>query len=371
MTKQFLRRRALFFLPCLLFLIIIVAFYELTYDNEIQNEFHHHSSYTNTNSSRAVAIHYHESLRYIPHSTVDAWSERDYLIVFGIPSVDVDGWRRRRYLQRTTCWQFPGVATRRNNFTGDMLVLYVLARHPSQGYEYSAALVKEAGEWHDIIALSMKEGVSTVPKMIGGLGYYSLEAGVGLSRKVYFWFELALGIFSKVNYFAKGDDDTFIYIPQFLADLKVLPNRCLYWGAMVLSRHSVHFDFAVGPCYTLSRDVAESFLSYKPLSRLLSLSYDSARESEYAALHVSTEDVMVGRVLHDVKSQCLVLVNESIYRFHDLHYSKYKARPTNCSVFLHHLKEKEYVKLMKKYSNRIAETGKKYKLISGRIVFDC
>ncbi|ORC86786.1 uncharacterized protein TM35_000262380, partial [Trypanosoma theileri] len=31
-----------------------------------------------------------ESLRYIPHSTVQTWKERDYLIVFGIPSIDIE-----------------------------------------------------------------------------------------------------------------------------------------------------------------------------------------------------------------------------------------------------------------------------------------
>ncbi|ORC84778.1 putative UDP-Gal or UDP-GlcNAc-dependent glycosyltransferase, partial [Trypanosoma theileri] len=69
-----------------------------------------------------------EEIRYIPRRTVQTWKERDYLIVFGVPSMDVTAQMKRRLLQRTTCWQFPGVATRSNNFTGSMLVLYVLAR---------------------------------------------------------------------------------------------------------------------------------------------------------------------------------------------------------------------------------------------------
>ncbi|ORC86779.1 putative UDP-Gal or UDP-GlcNAc-dependent glycosyltransferase, partial [Trypanosoma theileri] len=73
----------------------------------------------NTDSPDATADN--ESLRYIPHRTLETWRERDYLIVFGIPSVDINSRRRRRDLQRTTCWQFPGVARRANNFTGDML----------------------------------------------------------------------------------------------------------------------------------------------------------------------------------------------------------------------------------------------------------
>ncbi|KAF8284609.1 hypothetical protein TcYC6_0026720 [Trypanosoma cruzi] len=84
------------------------------------------------------------ALAYIPRRVVDTWSRREYLIVLGIPSTDDEARRTQRNLQRTTCWRFPGVATRTNDFTGAMLVLYVLGRHPSHGYEYSAALLKEA-----------------------------------------------------------------------------------------------------------------------------------------------------------------------------------------------------------------------------------
>ncbi|ORC86783.1 putative UDP-Gal or UDP-GlcNAc-dependent glycosyltransferase, partial [Trypanosoma theileri] len=77
------------------------------------------TSSSSTDSPDATMMN--ESLRYIPHSTLQTWRERDYLIVFGIPSVDINSRRRRRYLQRTTCWQFPGVARRANNFTGAML----------------------------------------------------------------------------------------------------------------------------------------------------------------------------------------------------------------------------------------------------------
>ncbi|PWU93017.1 hypothetical protein C3747_306g30 [Trypanosoma cruzi] len=79
-----------------------------------------------------------------PTPCVDTWSRREYLIVLGIPSTDDEARRTRRKLQRSTCWRFPGVATRANDFTGAMLVLYVLGRHPSHGYYYSAALLEEA-----------------------------------------------------------------------------------------------------------------------------------------------------------------------------------------------------------------------------------
>ncbi|ORC80253.1 uncharacterized protein TM35_001731030, partial [Trypanosoma theileri] len=31
-----------------------------------------------------------ETLRYIPRSVVDTWAQREYLVVFGIPSVDIE-----------------------------------------------------------------------------------------------------------------------------------------------------------------------------------------------------------------------------------------------------------------------------------------
>ncbi|RNC60367.1 UDP-Gal or UDP-GlcNAc-dependent glycosyltransferase, partial [Trypanosoma cruzi] len=74
---------------------------------------------------RAAAVD-DAALAYIPRSVVDTWSRREYLIVLGIPSTDDEARRTRRNLQRTTCWRFPGVATRANDFTGAMLVLYVL-----------------------------------------------------------------------------------------------------------------------------------------------------------------------------------------------------------------------------------------------------
>ncbi|KAF8285097.1 hypothetical protein TcBrA4_0032890 [Trypanosoma cruzi] len=92
---------------------------------------------------RAAAVD-DAALAHTPRRVVDTWSRQEYLIVLGILSVDYEARRTRRNLQRSTCWQFPGVATRANEFTGAMLVLCVLGRYPSHGYGYSAALLEEA-----------------------------------------------------------------------------------------------------------------------------------------------------------------------------------------------------------------------------------
>ncbi|KAF8292401.1 putative UDP-Gal or UDP-GlcNAc-dependent glycosyltransferase [Trypanosoma cruzi] len=143
------------------------------------------------------------ALAYIPRSVVDTWSRREYLIVLGIPFTDVEERRTRRNLQRTTCWRFPGVATRANEFTGAMLVLYVLGRHPSHGYDYSAALLEEAAQWQDVVALPMNEGRVSAGKKVSVEGYSGIEAMMGFGRKTYMRFGLALRLFPNTRYIAK------------------------------------------------------------------------------------------------------------------------------------------------------------------------
>ncbi|EKF26385.1 UDP-Gal or UDP-GlcNAc-dependent glycosyltransferase, putative, partial [Trypanosoma cruzi marinkellei] len=149
---------------------------------------------SNPRHSRAAAVD-DAALAYIPRRVVDTWSRREYLIVLGIPSTDDEARRKQRNLQRSTCWRFPGVVTRANNFTGAMLVLYVLGRHPSHGYDYSAALLEEAAQWNDVVALPMNEGRVTTNKTVGDYGDWGDEADVGMTRKTYMWFDLALRLF--------------------------------------------------------------------------------------------------------------------------------------------------------------------------------
>ncbi|KAG8338965.1 hypothetical protein TRVL_10208 [Trypanosoma vivax] len=85
-----------------------------------------------------------ESLQYIPKSVVRTWRSRNFLAVVGILSPDINLRRRRRYLQRMTCWQYKGVARKRNDFTGEMLVVFKLARHPEHNYTHSRYLKEEA-----------------------------------------------------------------------------------------------------------------------------------------------------------------------------------------------------------------------------------
>ncbi|EKF27529.1 UDP-Gal or UDP-GlcNAc-dependent glycosyltransferase, putative, partial [Trypanosoma cruzi marinkellei] len=144
-----------------------------------------------------------------------------------------------------------------------MLVLYVIGRHPSHGYDYSAALLEEAAQWNDVVALPMNEGLVSPGKIAGTGGEIGAEAEIGLSRKVYMWFDLALRLFPTARYIAKGDDDMFLRVPLFVAILQLLPRRGIYMGAHAgrgfqVNESVVGVSFMIGWCYTLSRDVAEA-----------------------------------------------------------------------------------------------------------------
>ncbi|KAF5216822.1 hypothetical protein ECC02_010368 [Trypanosoma cruzi] len=305
---------------------------------------------------RAAAVD-DAALAYIPRSVVDTWSRREYLIVLGIPSTDDEARRTRRNLQRTTCWQFPGVATRANDSTGAMLVLYVLGRHPSHGYDYSAALLEEAAQWHDVVALPMNEGRVTTNKTISGEGFWGLEADIGMSRKTYMWFDLAVRLFPTARYFAKGDDDIFLRVPLFVAILRLLPRRGIYMGNHIGTTHFVHKGlpgsaFMMGWCYTLSRDAAEALASYKPLRRLAYLPYSEELDDEFSLLRFQHEDVMVAWVLERViKYQPMVYVKVLGCHIHDARNVTGHSQVVPTSMCVHHLAEDDYAALMARFGN--------------------
>ncbi|KEG08755.1 UDP-Gal or UDP-GlcNAc-dependent glycosyltransferase [Trypanosoma grayi] len=297
------------------------------------------------------------ALRYITPSVLRTWAERDFLIVFGVPSVDIDARRRRRNLQRTTCWRFLDVATKANRFTGAMLVLYIMGRHPSHNYIYSAELLEEAAEWQDVIALSMNDALPTTNRTIASGLFWGMEAEIGMSRKTFLWFDMALRLFPKVPYIAKGDDDIFMRVPQYLADLRIMPRRGLYMGVYGMSKFLIeqrYIDvfFMIGFCYTMARDVAEQFVSYEPLRRLVSIPYSKERESEFRSIHMDHEDCMVGRVLlNELKYPSVVIAAAAPCRYNDARNQTGHSLVTPKSVVVHHVLESDYAELMDRFRN--------------------
>ncbi|ESL05882.1 UDP-Gal or UDP-GlcNAc-dependent glycosyltransferase [Trypanosoma rangeli SC58] len=295
------------------------------------------------------------ALAYIPRSVVDTWGRRHYLIVLGVPSVDDEVKRRRRNLQRSTCWRFPGVATRANDFSGAMLVLYVLGRHPAHGYNYSAALQEEAAQWHDVVALPMNEGRVTTRKT--GDDDWGIEVAMAVSRKTYMWFDLALRLFPTASYIAKGDDDIFLQVPRFLVNLRLLPRRGIYMGSQFLLPVSEKDEsngvfFMIGWCYTLSRDLAEALVSYKPLERLVYLPYSKEQEDEIFSINMDHEDIMVGRVLlQEVKPPSLVNVRAFDCLFGNIRNATGHSQVVPSSICIHHVREEDYAALMARFGH--------------------
>ncbi|RNC43623.1 UDP-Gal or UDP-GlcNAc-dependent glycosyltransferase, partial [Trypanosoma cruzi] len=248
-------------------------------------------------------------------------------------------------------------ATRANGFTGAMLVLYVLGRHPSHGYEYSAAPLEEAAQWHDVVALPMKEGRVSPGKKVGVRGAIGTEAEIGMSQKVYMWFDLALRLFPTAGYIAKGDDDIFLRVPLFVAHLRLLPRRGMYMGGHVglatfVKRGLPGSTFMVGWCYTLSRDVAEALVSCEPLRRLAYLPYSKEREEEFFSIGTQREDVMVGWVLDRViKCQPMIYVKVLPCHFNDARNGTGHSQVVPTSMCIHHVREDDYAALMARFGN--------------------
>ncbi|ORC79393.1 putative UDP-Gal or UDP-GlcNAc-dependent glycosyltransferase [Trypanosoma theileri] len=199
-----------------------------------------------------------------------------------------------------------------------------------------------------------------------------------MSKKTFFWFELALRLFPNTSYIAKGDDDMFLRVPQYLADLRTLPRRGLYWGSMykyrvrsLVDNTMVKFFFSSGPCNTLARDVVERIVSFEPLRRLIHTPYSKERESEFLALCMEHEDTMVGRVVHELHYSELIMVREKKCRFHNLRKGCRIAAPSNSSVMIHHIVESEYIDLMKRYEHDTAPKAKFIKHRHDYLYFAC
>ncbi|EKG00371.1 UDP-Gal or UDP-GlcNAc-dependent glycosyltransferase, putative [Trypanosoma cruzi] len=238
-----------------------------------------------------------------------------------------------------------------------MLVLYVLGRHPSHGYDYSAALLEEAAQWNDVVVLPMNEGRVSPEKKVGVGGFSGTEASIGMSLKTYMWFDLAHRLFPNARYIAKGDDDIFLRVPLFVAHLRLLPRRGIYMGvhsgnSFSVKKRFIHVAFMVGYCYTLSRDVAEALVSYEPLRRLAYLPYSKERDDEFVLLGFLYEDVMVGLVLEkEVKYKPMVYVKVLGYHFHDARNETGHSQVVPTSMCVHHVQEDDYAALMARFGN--------------------
>ncbi|EKF28055.1 UDP-Gal or UDP-GlcNAc-dependent glycosyltransferase, putative, partial [Trypanosoma cruzi marinkellei] len=212
-------------------------------------------------------------------------------------------------------------------------------------------------QWHDVVALPMNEGrVATKNAIVGG-GSWGEDAEIGSTRKTYMWFDLALRLFPTARYITKGDDDIFLRVPLFVAHLRLLPRRGVYMGVHIGSSHFGKKGlpgsrYMMGWCYTLSRDVAEALVSFKPLRRLAYLPYSEERYDEFALLRFQNEDVMVAWVLENVVNyKPMVYVKVLDCHFHDARNGTGHSQVVPTSMCIHHVREEDYAALMARFGN--------------------
>nr|CCC89925.1 putative UDP-Gal or UDP-GlcNAc-dependent glycosyltransferase [Trypanosoma congolense IL3000] len=303
---------------------------------------------------------YRKALEFVTPNVVNTWRARSYLVALGIPSPDNEERRQRRELQRATCWKFPEVATVRNNFSGKMLVAYVLAKHPQYDYEYSVQLMEEARSWRDVITLPIHEGRVTTKKKVGQVAHWGIEAEIGMSRKVFLWFELAVRLLPRTSYFSKGDDDAFFHVPQYIVDLDTLPRRAVYWAFHWRIGRERKYIFGRGLLYTMARDVVEKFISFAPVRRLINMSFSYELKPEFIAAVMDYEDAMVGNALSHQHPEELLFVNESCCRFIILNGNECKPPQHDDFVVIHGIEENEYGTLMNRLNKKKKHTPVKF-----------
>ncbi|KEG05788.1 putative UDP-Gal or UDP-GlcNAc-dependent glycosyltransferase [Trypanosoma grayi] len=194
-----------------------------------------------------------------------------------------------------------------------------------------------------------------------------------MSRKTFFWFELAFRLFPNASYIAKGDDDMFLRVPQYLADLRSLPRRGLYWGIVAMEPYPVEFWYAFGACYTLARDAVEQLVSFLPLVRLVSVPYTSEWDAEYHSLMMQAEDAMVGLALEKMGYRGrLIFVSEGRCAFHDVHNGPRLEPVRPSSVMIHHVREGDYNQLMERFGGGTVAVARKLKRSKKRrLDFSC
>ncbi|RNF26398.1 putative UDP-Gal or UDP-GlcNAc-dependent glycosyltransferase, partial [Trypanosoma conorhini] len=137
------------------------------------------------------------------------------------------------------------------------------------------------------------------------------------------------------------------------------------------TQRPIPLSFIIGFASTLSRDVAQQFVSYKPLQRLVRLPYSSEREPEFSSLYMDHEDMMVGIVLQKAEYGSLTFVKESTCRFHYVRNGPRLAPVRQSSVVVHHINEEEYEVLMRRFGKDTSPSPKKYRRMKGGFVFDC
>ncbi|EAN76242.1 UDP-Gal or UDP-GlcNAc-dependent glycosyltransferase, putative [Trypanosoma brucei brucei TREU927] len=293
------------------------------------------------------------SIRFVSQDVRRIWEIEDYLVVAGIPSIDNDERFRRKNLQRQTCWSYPEVARKSNNFTGKLLIIYALSAHTNNNCELKEIVEEEAELNQDVIILPVCDVNPTTSKKVGEAGNWGWEPEITMSRKTYLWFKFAVEIFKPTNpYIMKADDDIFMRVPLYLKYLYGLPREKLNVARAVgeLDESIAKLTwYVVGYANTISRGVVKEIVGFSQISKLLTSRISFRNFDKYIEYAALNEDIMVGEVIrHKMKLEGLLTVG-----MQDCHYVMHVKRPLDRFVkenpkliVFHHIAEEEYKWLM-------------------------
>ncbi|CAM71910.2 LOW QUALITY PROTEIN: phosphoglycan beta 1,3 galactosyltransferase 7 [Leishmania infantum JPCM5] len=202
----------------------------------------------------------------------------------------------------------------------------------------SAALWQEALHHRNSLWLDfLTDRKPTTKKKMGDAISWGIPTEVGMTQKVVIWLNYAYTAFPDVPYIMKGDDDTYLKVPQYLSDLRHVRggwakprnlrrpfhtkglshrrwasttqrNACIECGGT-----NSNVVYGHGPGYALDRRLIQAVLNTFDvfndlLLMLLMLPYTFMYNSHYASLLMQHEDLFVGRQLQSlsvrVKEMC-------------------------------------------------------------------
>ncbi|TPP46332.1 hypothetical protein CGC21_5155 [Leishmania donovani] len=257
----------------------------------------------------------------------------------------------------------------------------------------SSALWQEALERRDSLWIDMlTDRRPATGKTVGGEGKWGLRVEVGMSQKLILWLMYAYCTFPEVPFIMKGDDDTYIKVPQYLSDIRYLwrgrktrvppphdvdtehgtvenaqltksTEECVYWGSM--RRWNGEVYFSAGMLLLLHRRLVQTVVEVRTefnndVLYLAAADYSAAYAHSYYASMMDHEDVMLGKLLMERRFRADRLcpfrrhwyVWEDLQRFHDLHRGRvrnvtwasvalHRCRPAD-AYYLHYFFAQEY-----------------------------
>ncbi|KAK7197589.1 phosphoglycan beta 1,3 galactosyltransferase [Novymonas esmeraldas] len=227
----------------------------------------------------------------------------------------------------------------------------------------SSALWQEALTHRNVVWIDMMtDRRPTTDKKLGDTSKWGLGTEVGMSQKLILWLEYAYHAFPTVPFIVKGDDDSYMKVPQFLSDVRYVMGgaqlrrppptsnvaaaatmanvsestaECLYMGSM---RSFRGVPFHAGMTFLLHRRVVRGVLE-APRNSAAAASdvvlvavkeFDPALSNMYHATRFQSEDILTGNLVQASRSRSRELcpnnrmwyVRERFARFHDMHRGK-------------------------------------------------